>query len=216
MDVAGVRCVVVRKLFGVPAVELLRDTRKKLGAGMAAILTGQGYVHPYYERMRPLEKVTLAKARASRRKVVDSSPGARRALNAIARAKPLAKAYDERDSFLELRDQPLALVVVKGSWRNAVRPFIPDGDRTHPRDTETLAFLEHFHAKFGATPLFADGARLELEVRCPPTRLRELRALARDVFLLSQGVREGIGFERPSRLLRRLTSDRWVIWWYGV
>jgi hypothetical protein len=53
-------------------------------------------------------------------------------------------------------------------------------------------------------------------VRCPPTRLRELRALARDFFLLSQGVREGIGFERPSRLLRRLTSDRWVIWWYGT
>lgn len=216
VDVAGVRCLVVRQLFGNDAVALLRETRARLPRGFAAILTGEGYVHEHYEPMPPRQQMTLASARRARRKIVAETSDARRVLRGIAKAKPQSQPYEERDSFLELPGEALALVVVKGSWQDAVHLFLPDGGGVRPRDRQTLAFLQHWYARCGAVPLFADGARLELEVVRPPQGLHELRATARDVFLLSQGVLEGFGYERPSRLLRRITSDRWVVWWYGT
>ncbi|MFO0613335.1 MAG: DUF4253 domain-containing protein [Polyangiaceae bacterium] len=182
---------------------------------MGAILTDPGLVHEDYEDAGPIERCTLAAARYRRRRAVMSSRGAARVLRAIAHARPQSKRYDERDSFLEL-SEPRALMIVEGSWVDAVRLFTPDGGGSRPSNPETIAFLDHWRERFGAIPLFADGARLELELSRPPRTLRDLRAAARDAFLLSQGVREGIGLERPGRLLRRLASDRWVIWWYGT
>ena len=76
--------------------------------------------------------------------------------------------------------------------------------------------LRQWQERYGAEPLYADGYLLELDVPRPPRDPEELRALARDFFLLSQGTSEGFGIEPPARLLRRLMSDRWVVWWYGT
>jgi hypothetical protein len=227
VEVAGFGAAVARLVPPARAVELWRRARALVVRGTASVpgeslpwpvLTHDGHVHPDIDPVRPLESLSLAEVRTRRSAVVDAEPEARTVFDSLASALPQAEPYEERDAFFEYEpdDSQLSLVLVDRPLAEAVLPFSPDGEGTAPQQSELTVMLRHLFTTYGAEPLYASGNLLELEVPCPPRRLSELRTLAQDFFLLSQGQREGAGFEAPDRLLRRLMSQRWVVWWYGT
>jgi Domain of unknown function (DUF4253) len=217
VEVAGVEAVVCRLVPPAQSVAMWRAAAAACPEGWWPVLTEDRHVHADVEPLDPLAPVAFNAALAARERVVRSSPEASALLDAIACARPQAEPYDERDTFaLDGDDPAISLVVVAGSKVESVRPFSPDGQGTAPTNAELLAFLASWDRRFGVSPLYADGYRLELDVRRPPGDTLELVAAAREHFLLSHGRAEGFGLEDPARLLRRLMSDRWIVWWYGT
>ena len=216
INVAGLDALVARGIDYERAVDLWRAAHAACGSSWSAVLTDDNYVHEDLQEIKFEPPPTLAAVRRERTRVVSADEEASDALRQLARAMPQAEAYEERDTFVEEDLVSVSLVVVNRPSPEAVCPFTPDGEGTCPRQPELLMMLRRWNLKYGVTPLYADGDVMELDVPRPPSDIKELRTLARDFFLLSQGNFEGVGIEDPSRLLRRLTANRWVLWWYGT
>lgn len=217
VEVAGLEAALARLVPPERSVELWRAARARGAAHFSAILTEDDYLYPEMATVVPIVPLPLGEVRKARERVIASSEDALAALGAIATATPQPEPFDERDAFL---DDPasarLSLVLLKGTTAEGVRAFTRDAEGMMPGHAELVTMLQHWNEQYGAEPLYADGQLLELDVRRPPQDVEELRVLARDFFLLSHGTREGFGIEDPARLLRRLMSPRWVVWWYGT
>jgi hypothetical protein len=218
IDLAGMPALAVEHISAEVAVEAWRAANELVrDRGMTAVLTDEYQVHPDIEPVVHRPAVPLEQARAQREQCRRRDPDEAALLDALPTATPSDEDYEERDCFLDSPlDAQLGLALVPGDRIEAVLPFTGTDEGNAPSQGELRAFLRHFEATLGAVPLYASGAFLELEVASPPTSPEPLRELARDMVLLSAGCAEGFGVEEPSRLLRRLTHDRIVVWWYGT
>ena len=216
IDLVGFNAVVARSIPHEQAVAMWRAACRYRTESRWPILTDDELVHSYYEEIIRQPQLSLELVRAARKRVVRSSQSLNAVFERINTAIPSSEAYDERDAFLEEPSGPISLVLVDAPMAEAVEPFTGDGEGTMPTHNQLAAMLRHFNQQYGAEPIYADGYFLELDVPRPPQHLEDLRAAARDMFLTSQGTHEGYGVEDPARLLRRLMSTRWVLWWYGI
>jgi hypothetical protein len=218
VDVGGHDALVSRLIAPEHAFAIWRAARATCPAQLFPIVTNDQQVQPDMGELPAFERVTLENARNARETLVRSSPETAAVLEAIAHSTPQSEAYEEHDTFVELLPEhtTISLVLLETPPEEAARPFTISGEGSAPRDAELVTMLAHWKHAYGAEPFYADSKGLELDVARPPTDVNELRALARDFFLLSQGTSEGYGLEEPARLLRRLMSNRWVVWWYGT
>jgi len=216
--IAGVEAWVARCIPAARAAELWREASTlALPLGVATVLTDDDYVHPHIEPIDPFARISIDEARAARERCVRASSVHAGVLDQILRATPLLQPYEERDFFsLSPMCERVSLALLACSSTEAVLSLTGIGEGDRPTEAELAAFLEHFAHQCETEPLYTSCDVLELIVGRPPHELDELRTVARDVFLLSQGNADGYGVESPARLMRRLMSDRWCIWWYGT
>jgi hypothetical protein len=218
IDLGNYEARVARLVPAERAYDVWRAARE-LGRdlGVLALLTADNAVHPDLGPLESCPAISLSEARERRERLVRASPTAADALDALRTATPQPEPYEERDFFLEDPIyESITLVILHCTLTEAALQFACFGEDPYPQQDELVAFVEHFITTYGAEPLYASSHVLEFEVARPPSDVAELRELARDFFLLSWARAEGYGVEEPGRLLRRLMSHRWIVWWYGL
>ena len=170
------------------------------------------------------ERLTLEQALSARAERL--GPRAVEMQSALASANPseefrryLAEGDELRAQIAadgDHRPRPVALTVFRGPIEDVAR-FLTTGRGRAPQPAELAAALRHWREAHGALLVSADGAGVVLEVARPPRTVEELRAAARQIYLIGPSdAHQGFGarLERADELLASLERSRWECSWY--